>query len=104
MTKAKQDVSAEQAFIKLKELLEQQIKAARADDLASVNRIADECTKIAFEIGHTAALKGPDGKHVQQLKELYSQLICILADKLAVAEQQLRSVQQGQKLLGIYRP
>jgi len=88
----------------LQSLLERQIEAARADDLFTVEKLARECTERAAEIGHAKTLKHPCGDHEQRLKELHRQLECILADKLAVTEQQLSLVQKSKKLFATYRP
>jgi hypothetical protein len=88
----------------LQTLLERQIEAARADDLFTVEKLARECAERAAATGHAKTLKYHRGDHEQRLKELHRQLECILTDKLTATEQQLRGIQQGQKLLGVYRP
>jgi hypothetical protein len=102
MSKGIVDVSGtkEQQLVELEQLLDRQIAAARADDLSTVEKLADECTKRVAAIGHTVTVRG----RKQRLEKLHRQLECILADKLAVTEQQLSHVQKIKKLLGVYRP
>jgi hypothetical protein len=90
----------EQLLAELEQLLIQQIAAAHADDFATVEKLAEECTNRAAGFGDMTATNG----RKQKLQQLHRQLECILTDKLAATEQQLRGIQQGQKLLGIYRP
>jgi hypothetical protein len=89
----------EQMLAELEQLLERQIAAARIDDLSTVEKLANECTKRAAAIGHTATVS--DRK--QKLQQLHRQLECILADKLAATEQQLASVQKSKKIFTAYR-
>jgi hypothetical protein len=89
-----------QLFRELEQLLERQITAARADDLATVEKLAKECTKRAAAIGHAAT----SGDCKQRLQQLHRQLECILSDKLAVTEQQLANIQKSKKLFTTYRP
>jgi hypothetical protein len=96
--------NSEQQLMKLERLLEQQIKAARSDDFVRVQQLADEFTMLATANGHTVTVKHRRDSHKNKLMELHRQLECIIADKLAVTEQQLRDVRHGQKLLGMYRP
>ena len=90
----------EELRVEFEQLLERQIEAARADDLATVEKLAEECTRRAAAISHEATI----GDRKQRLQQLHRQLECILADKLAVTEQQLSLVQKSKKLLGVYRP
>jgi hypothetical protein len=89
-----------QQLAELEQLLERQIAAARTDDLTTVENLADECTKRASAIGHTAT--GSD--HKQRLQHLHRQLECILADKLAATEQQLANIQKSKRIFTAYRP
>ena len=90
----------EQQLAELEQLLQRQIAAARADDLTTVEKLAEECTKRAAEIGDMAAVSN----HKQRLQQLHRQLECILVDKLAVTEQQLANIQKSKKIFTAYRP
>lgn len=90
----------EQQLAEFEQLLERQIAAARADDLATVEKLAEECTKRAAAIGHTETMSD----HKQRLQQLHRQLECILTDKLAMTEQQLTNIQKSKKLFTAYRP
>jgi hypothetical protein len=90
----------EQLLAELERLLERQLAAARADDLATVETLSDECASRAAAIGHTVTVSN----HKQRLEKLHCQMECILADKLAATEQQLSLVQKSKKLLDAYRP
>jgi hypothetical protein len=97
--------SNEKALAELMELLELQIKAARVGDMPTVQKLAEECDKLIATISRADFFKN-NGRSDSNRKItiLYRELECILADKAAVTQQQLRDIQQGQKLLGAYRP
>ena len=87
----------------LAELLERQIEAARADDMPTAHKLAEKCSKLVAVIGRIDALSDTNDDK-RKITKLYRQLECILTDKVSSTRQQLRDIQQGQKLLGAYRP
>lgn len=100
MNRTKSASANSKRFEQLTELLERQIKAARADDILAVHKLAVECTAIT----KTGILSNDCGdKQKKTIQNLYRQLEFILADKAVVIQQQLRSIQQGQRLLDAYR-
>ncbi len=85
-------------------VLEKQIKAARRSDFSLVEALAEQADSIVEKITKTKTLEQPqfNGRR-EQLIKIYKKLELILAAGKDSVGKQLRQIDNGRKILHVYR-
>jgi hypothetical protein len=88
----------------LASLLERQIELARRGGLAGLEQLAGQCEPLVAKITAAGLLEKPEFKEQQlRLEGLYRNLYLIVTTQKVAAEDELKRVHRGRRIVGNYR-
>jgi len=89
---------------KLEALLEKQITLARKSELLELERLASECESLVEKISADGTFEQPGSKEQRdRIEKLYREFSLIVASRKGAAEDELKRIRKGKRIIGKYR-